>query len=34
LIDLDYPDDIDIASELDVDEAVPLLHGNAFKLAR
>ena len=33
LIDAGYPDDIDIASELDVDRAVPLLTGNAFTLA-
>ena len=33
LIDAGYPDDIDIASELDVDRAVPLLSGNAFTLA-
>ncbi len=33
LIDAGYPDDIEIASELDVDRAVPLLDGNAFKLA-
>ena len=33
LIDAGYPDDIDIAAELDADGAVPVLHGNAFKLA-
>jgi 2-phosphosulfolactate phosphatase len=34
LIELGYPDDVDIASQLDADEAVPLLQGNAFTLAR
>jgi 2-phosphosulfolactate phosphatase len=34
LIDLGYPDDVEIATELDVEEAVPLLDGNAFTLAR
>jgi len=33
LIDLGYPEDVDLASELDVDRAVPLLGGNAFTLA-
>jgi len=33
LIEKGYPDDIDIAAELDVDRAVPLLAGNAFTLA-
>ena len=33
LIEAGYPDDIDIASELDSDRAVPLLAGNAFTLA-
>jgi len=33
LIDLGYPEDVDLASEVDVDEAVPLLDGNAFTLA-
>lgn len=33
LIDAGYPDDIDIASDLDADTAVPLLRGNAFTLA-
>ena len=33
LIAAGYPDDIDIASQLDVDAAVPLLGGNAFTLA-
>ena len=32
LIGAGYPDDIDIASELDADTAVPLLRGNAFTL--
>lgn len=34
LIDLGYPDDVEIASALDADGAIPLLDGNAFKLAR
>jgi 2-phosphosulfolactate phosphatase len=34
LIEKGYPDDVDLASDLDVDEAVPLLVGNAFTLAR
>jgi 2-phosphosulfolactate phosphatase len=34
LIKKGYPDDIDLAAETDVDGAVPLLDGNAFKLAR
>lgn len=34
LIDLGYPDDIDIASQFDADVAVPVLDGNAFTLAR
>jgi 2-phosphosulfolactate phosphatase len=34
LIEKGYPDDIDIAAELDVDEAVPVLTGNALTLAR
>jgi 2-phosphosulfolactate phosphatase len=34
LIEKGYPDDVDLASELDVDGAVPLLAGNAFTLAR
>src|SRR5438477_153142 len=34
LIDQGYPDDVDLASELDVDRAVPLIVGNAFTLAR
>jgi 2-phosphosulfolactate phosphatase len=34
LIEKGYPDDVDLASELDVDRAVPLLAGNAFTLAR
>jgi len=34
LIAQGYPDDIDLASEIDVDGAVPLLDGNAFTLAR
>lgn len=33
LIGLGYPDDVEIASQLDSDSAVPLLTGNAFKLA-
>lgn len=33
LIAAGYPEDIDIASQLDVDAAVPLLGGNAFTLA-
>jgi len=33
LIEAGYPDDIDIASEVDADQAIPLLQGNAFKLA-
>lgn len=33
LIEAGYPDDIEIASQLDSDTAVPLLTGNAFKLA-
>ena len=33
LIDAGYPEDIDIASQLDVDRVVPLLTGNAFTLA-
>jgi 2-phosphosulfolactate phosphatase len=33
LIDSGYPDDIDLASELDADAVVPLLAGNAFTLA-
>jgi len=33
LIERGYPDDIDIAAEIDVDRAVPLLDGNAFRLA-
>lgn len=34
LIDSGYPDDVDLASELDADEVVPLLSGNAFTLPR
>ena len=34
LIDRGYPDDISIASELNADDAVPLLSENAFRLAR
>jgi 2-phosphosulfolactate phosphatase len=34
LIDLGYPDDVDLASEVDVDEAVPVLDGIAFTLPR
>jgi 2-phosphosulfolactate phosphatase len=34
LIDQGHPDDVDLASEIDVEGAVPLLDGNAFKLAR
>jgi 2-phosphosulfolactate phosphatase len=34
LIGKGYPDDVNLASELDVDRAVPLLAGNAFTLAR
>jgi len=33
LIEGGYPDDIDLASEIDADDVVPLLEGNAFKLA-
>jgi len=33
LVDRGYPDDVFIASALDSDTAVPLLQGNAFKLA-
>ena len=33
LIEAGYPDDIDIASEVDADHVIPLLQGNAFKLA-
>ena len=33
LIESGYPDDIDLASEIDADDVVPLLAGNAFKLA-
>ena len=33
LIGIGYPDDVRIASELDADEAVPVLSGNAFTLA-
>ncbi|HEY8133571.1 MAG TPA: 2-phosphosulfolactate phosphatase, partial [Thermoanaerobaculia bacterium] len=33
LIESGYPDDIDLASEMDADDVVPLLAGNAFKLA-
>ena len=34
LIAKGYPDDIDIAAELDADRTVPVLSGNAFTLAR
>ncbi len=34
LIEQGYPDDVELASELDADGAVPLLAGNAFTLAR
>jgi len=34
LIEKGYPEDIDLAAEIDVDAAVPLLDGNAFTLAR
>jgi 2-phosphosulfolactate phosphatase len=34
LIEKGYPDDVDLASDLDVDGTVPLLLGNAFTLAR
>jgi 2-phosphosulfolactate phosphatase len=33
LIGRDYPQDVDLASALDVDTAVPRLAGNAFTLA-
>jgi 2-phosphosulfolactate phosphatase len=33
LVESGYPDDIDLASELDADQVVPLLVGNAFTLA-
>ena len=33
LIEAGYPDDIDLASEVDVDHVIPLLQGIAFKLA-
>jgi 2-phosphosulfolactate phosphatase len=33
LIEAGYPDDIELASEIDADQAVPLLNGNAFTLA-
>src|SRR2546428_453857 len=33
LIDAGYPDDIDIAAELDADRVIPLLERNAFTLA-
>lgn len=32
LIEAGYPDDIDIASEVDADHVIPQLQGNAFKL--
>ena len=34
LIDAGWADDVDVASELDADEVVPLLDGNAFRDAR
>ena len=33
LIEAGYPDDIDLASEVDADHVIPLLQGIAFKLA-
>ena len=33
LIEAGYPDDIELASEVDADHVIPLLDGNAFKLA-
>lgn len=33
LIEAGYPDDIDLASEVDTDHVIPLLQGNAFRLA-
>ncbi|HEX7681615.1 MAG TPA: 2-phosphosulfolactate phosphatase [Thermoanaerobaculia bacterium] len=34
LVDAGWPDDVDVASELDADDLVPILDGNAFRATR
>src|SRR5258706_572593 len=34
LVDAGWPDDVDVASDLDADDLVPILDGNAFRATR